>query len=257
MSDADRVPSKRRTAFRVVAGLLGVVTLAALVPFTISSYTNEADAIHRMHQTAGLITFGGLLGVLLLVCAWRPEEELVAFRVVAASSIANVIAGLISGDLVAGGAIVALVALAVTWALHPLRCDVARFGAARIEPLAVAVLALVPAVAWALTQSRLQRNGNPVLDPHAELHHYSSMASVSLALVGAGLVAAFDGPGRAFAGRFVGACWSLAGVASLALQDHVGAFDPLWSWALVVGGVAYVAASELAERRPTVAAAAA
>ena len=256
MSDAERsgASSARRTAFRIVSGVLGVGTLAAIVPFTIASYADEADAIHRMHNTAALVTFGGLLGVLLVVVAWRPESQLVAFRVVAITSVAGGVAGLLSGDVIAGGGFVGVIALAIVWVLHPRRGDVLRFGSPRVAPLAIAIVASVPAVAWALTQSSFQRHGVPSLDPHAELHHYSSMASVSLSLVAAAIVASFDGAGRVFAARFVGGCWTAAGIASLVLSDHVGAFDPTWSWALVLGGVVFVATSELAERTSPVAA---
>ena len=243
-------PSSRRTrAFRIVAGILGFATVALTVPFTITSFTNDADAVHRMHNTAALITYGLLLGATLLVCAWRPTEQLVVFRVVGAASLASAIAGVISGDVVAGGSLIGVVGFAIALALHPSRERVLRLGRLHAEPAVLAALAFIPGIAWAMTQSNLQRHGVPSVDPHAELHHYSTMASVGLTLPLVALVACFGGRGRLLAARIVGASWILLGIASLLLHDHVGAFDTLWSWWLVGAGLAFIALSEVSERR--------
>jgi len=239
----------RARAFRIVAAVLGFVTVAATVPFAVVSFMNDADAIHRMHNTATVITFGLLVGVLLLICAWRPTEHIAAFRVVGAVNVAALAAGAISGDIVAGGSFVGVIAFAILLVLHPYRGRVLRPVGLRAEPTVLAVLAFVPGIALALTQSELQRNGVPALDPHAELHHYGVMASVGITLPLVALVACLDGSGRIVAARAVGASWTLMGAASLLLQDAVGSFDVMWSWWLVVGGLAFVALSEVAERR--------
>jgi hypothetical protein len=252
MTEPPNVPgasSTRTLAFRIVAGILGFATVALTVPFTIGSFTNDADAIHRMHNTATLVTFGILIGVLLLLCAWRPEEQLVAFRVVGASSIGGAVAGLVSSDLVTGGSFVGAIASVVLFALHPLRERIFRSGAVHPEPLVLAVIAFIPGIAWTLTQANLQRHGVPSVDPHAELHHYSGMASVGLTVPLAAAVVCFGGTGRRMAATIVGGSWVLLGVSSLVLHDHVGAFDAVWSWWLIVGGAAFVALSEVAERR--------
>jgi hypothetical protein len=249
------VPSGRRTtAFRIVAGIFGFATIAAIVPFEVISFTNAADAIHRMHNTSALVTFGTLLGAMLVVCAWRPGC-VVAFRVVVASAVIAAIAGAVSGDVFTSGSFIGVVPVAILWVLHPLRERVLTFGRIRVEPAVLAVAAFVPATAWAMTQSNLQRHGVPALDPHAAAHHYSSMAQVGLTLAAAALVASFSGAGRRFVARVVGVVWTAMGVVSLGLHDHVGAFATLWSWALVIGGLLFIALSEASERREPVIAA--
>lgn len=235
----------RTRAFRILAGFVGVATVALTVPFAVLSFTNDADSIHRMHNTSALVMFGGLLGLLLLVCARRPDA-VASFRVVGAASVAGLITGVLSGDLVGGGSFIAVVVFVGLWALHPRRSEVAHPGGVRFAPAALAAAGLIPGVAWALTQSRLQRNGVPV-DPHTSMHHYSSMASVGLTLPLAGLAASLDGAGRTLAARFVGGCAVVTGLASVLLQDHAGAFDAVWSWLLVVGGVVYLALSEMGD----------
>lgn len=240
----------RTLAFRIVSAVLGFAVVGLTLPFAIGSFVGEDTALHRMHNTNTLIGFGGLIGVLLVVCAWRPLEQLAAFRVAVAASFAGVVTGLISADLVAGGWIYGLVAAAVTWVLHPARGAVFRLGGMHLPQVFLSLLAFVPGIAWALTQSKLQRNGLPAVDEHAEFHHYSGMAAAGLTLPLVWLVASFDAPGRRFAVWFVGGCTVALGIASLALQDYAGSFDPLWSWLTIAGGIVYIAVSEVTEQSP-------
>ena len=108
----------------------------------------------------------------------------------------------------------------------------------------MAALALVPAVAYALTQAELQRNGSS-LDPHVEFHHYSGMATYALSLPLAALAAALRLPGRRIAVWIVGVTGAGLGLASLLLSDYVGAFDPVWAWLALAWGIVFVAVGQL------------
>jgi hypothetical protein len=243
----------RRLAYRIVAAVLGLATIVLSVPFTISSFVNEEDEIHRMHNVAGLIGFAGLIGVLLLVTAWKPEQHIVSFRVAAAAAIAGAVAGLLSSDFFSGGWYFAPVGLAILSVLHPARGELLRSRVPNLPAALLSIASLLPGGAWALTQAKLQRNGVPSVDPHAEFHHYSAMAAAGLTIGLVGLAAAFEGAGQRFAGWFVGVSVAVLGGASLALSDHVGAFDTGWSWAMIVGGAVYAALIEMGARRPVTA----
>ncbi len=245
-----RTASRGRTlAFRIVAAVAGLAAVGFSLPFTVVSFVSEEDAIHRMHNLSALIGFGGLVGVLLLVCAWRPDDHLVTFRVVVATAAAGVLTGAISGDLLSGGWVVSAVLVVIAWALHPLRAAVLGVTPFDLPPVVLSVLAFVPGIAWALSQAELQRNGVPSLDPHAEFHHYSGMAAAGITIPLAGLAAATAGAGRRFAAWFVGASVVVMGLSSILLSDQPGAFDALWSWLLVAGGIAYAALTEASLRR--------
>jgi hypothetical protein len=112
----------------------------------------------------------------------------------------------------------------------------------------LALLALAPAVAFALTQAELQRNGLAA-DPHVEFHHYSGMASYALAIPLAAFAASLRVPGRRAGAWIAGLTAAGLGISSLALSDHVGAFDMLWAWLALALGVAVVALAELDRRR--------
>jgi hypothetical protein len=81
---------------------------------------------------------------------------------------------IVAGDFVSGLYVIAPITLVALFALHPERRSLFVIGGAAAA--ALAAVAPVPAVAYALTQSELQRNGSS-LDPHVEFHHYSGMAS--------------------------------------------------------------------------------
>jgi hypothetical protein len=108
----------------------------------------------------------------------------------------------------------------------------------------VTEVAVVPSVAFALTQAELQRNG-VASDPHVEFHHYSSMASYALSLSLAAFAAALLLPGRRVAGWIVGVTGAGLGLASLVLSDYPGAFRTVWAWLTLAWGVALVAVAQL------------
>jgi hypothetical protein len=242
-----------RRAFRIVAGVLGVAAIGLNAPFAVSAFINEADRIHRLHFIAGSFGSGVLLGVSLIACALDPDD-LAPFWVAVATGVANTIAGIISGDFVSGGFVTAPIALLVLFALHPRRRSLFAIDGVDVPTAALAVLAIVPSVAFALTQSELQRNG-VASDPHAEFHHYSGMASYAISLPLAAFAAALRLPGRRIAGWIVGVTGAGLGLASLVLSDYPGAFEPVWSWLSLAWGLAIVAVTQLGGRRETLEAA--
>jgi len=233
-----------RRAFRIVAGVLGVAVIGLSLPFAITSFTEDAESIHRLHFLAGVFASGLLLGGSLLICARRPESMIGPFWVAVASGVASTLAGLISGDFVSGLWFTAPIALAILIALHPARSSLLRIEGIDVATAFLALVAVVPAVAFALTQAELQRNGF-VSDPHVEFHHYSGMASYALSMPLAAFAAALRVPGRRIAVWIVGVTAAGLGLASLLLSDYPGAFRPAWAWLTLAWGVALVAVAQL------------
>lgn len=236
-----------RMAFRIVAGVLGVGGIALSVPFTIISFVDDTESIHRMHNVAFTALYWVLLGVALLACAWRPERNISAFFVAAASGIAGAIAGLASGDFISGVWFTAPIAIVVLWALHPTRRRLLRPSGVDVPLFLLSLLALVPAVAFVLTQSELQRTGSAA-DPHWEFHHYSGMAASVLALPLCAFGASFHEPGRRLGAWLVGISALMIGAGSLLLSDHAGALDELWAWLAIGWGIAVVIFAEASDR---------
>jgi len=233
-----------RRAFRIVAGVLGVAAIGLNLPFAITSFIDDAESIHRLHFLAGVFASGLLLGGSLLVCAWRPETTIGPFWVAVATGVASTFAGLISGDFISGLWFTAPISLVILIALHPARSSLLRIDGIEAATAFLALVALVPAIAFSLTQAELQRNGL-TSDPHVELHHYSGMASYALSLPLAAFAAALRVSGRRIAVWIVGVTAAGLGLASLLLSDYPGAFRPAWAWLTLAGGVALVAVAQL------------
>ena len=241
----------RGLAFRIVAGILGVGGIVFSLPFAIVSFVDDSEAIHRLHNVAFTALYGVLLGVALVASAWRPERNVSAFFVAVASGIAGAIAGLASEDFISGVWFSAPIAIVVMWLLHPARSRLLRPSDIDVPTLVLSLLALVPAIAFLLTESELQRTGSAA-DPHWELHHYSGMAAAALALPLCGFAASFRESGRRLGAWLVGISSLLLGGGSLVLSDYAGAFDALWAWLTLAWGIAVIAVVEfrLAAARP-------
>ena len=233
-----------RRAFRIVAGVLGVAVIGLSLPFAITSFTDDAESIHRLHFLAGVFASGLLLGGSLLICARRPESMIGPFWVAVASGVASTLAGVVSWDFVSGLWFTAPIALVILISLHPARSSLLRIEGIDVATAFLALVAVVPAVSFALTQAELQRNGF-VSDPHVEFHHYSGMASYALSMPLAAFAAALRVPGRRIAVWIVGVTAAGLGLASLLLSDYPGAFRPAWAWLTLAWGVALVAVAQL------------
>lgn len=235
-----------RRAFRIVTTVVGVAAIGLNLPFAVGSFFDDAEAIHRFHFAAGVFASALLLGGSLLLCAVRPES-IGPFWVAIASGIASAIAGLASGDFISGVWFMAPIVIIVLIALHPARSSLLRIEGIEIPTAILSLVALVPAIAYFLAQAELQRNGFQS-DPHVEFHHYSGMASYALTVPLAGFAASLRVPGRRVAGWIVGLTTIGLGVSSLALSDHVGAFEPVWAWLATGWGLAFVGLTGLGAR---------
>jgi hypothetical protein len=242
-----------RRAFRIVAGVVGVAAIVLTVPVAVGAFFDEAERIHRFHYLAGALASGLLLGVSLLACSRRPRD-LAPFWVAVASAVATTIGAIVAGDFITGLYVIAPVLLIVLFVLHPERRSLFAVGGMDAVTAALAALALVPAVAYALTQAELQRNGSP-FDPHVEFHHYSGVATYALSLPLAAFAAALRLPGRTIAGWIVGVTGAGLGLAALVLSDYAGAFDPVWSWLTLAWGLAIIVITRFGGRRETLEAA--
>jgi Mn2+/Fe2+ NRAMP family transporter len=243
-SDSVTARSGTRTAFRIVAGVLGVGGVLLSVPFGIISFFDDSQTIHRLHNVAFSALYGVLLGVALLACARRPEANVSSFFVAVASGLAGTIAGLASKDFITGTWFTAPIAIVVLCALHPGRSALLRPSGVDLATGVLALIALVPAIAFFLTQAELQRTGFAA-DPHWELHHYSAMAAAVLALPVCGFAASFRESGRRLGPWLVGIAALMIGIGSLLLSDYAGALDAMWAWLTLAWGIAVIAVVEL------------
>jgi hypothetical protein len=237
-----------RLAFRIVAGVFGVFTLGTSIPFAISSFVDESQDIHLIHNLSGAAVYGVLLGVGLIALAARPEAYPAVFQGLLLASLGALIGGLLAGDLFEGLWFIVPVVVLILFALDPGRAAVLKVGTIQPGPLVLVVAAAVPLVAYAMTQASLQANGSD-LDPHVSAHHYGGQAVGSLMLLLFALAPGLGNAGWRLAAWLAGISMAIVATGSLIYSDHASALDSSWAWLALAWAVAYVGVAEVGIRR--------
>lgn len=237
-----------RLAFRIVAGVFGVFTLATSVPFAIISFVDDEQDIHLIHNLSGAAVYGVLLGVGLIALAAGPESNAAMFQGLALAALGALIGGLLAGDLIEGLWFIVALVILVLFLLYPARAAFLRVGSVRPVLLVLVAAAAIPLIAYALTQASLQANGSD-LDPHVEAHHYGGQAAGSLMLLLFAVAPALGAAGWRLAAWLAGISMAIIALGSLAYGDHVSALDTSWAWLALAWAVAYVGVAEIAARR--------
>lgn len=230
-------------ALRIIAGVFGVLLMALVVFFVVTTFTDPDERIHAVHNTAGAVSYL-ILAAAMLALAIAPRRYVASMHILAIGAVVSIVAGLLGGDLITGGYFVSLIVVAILAALYPARDAIARIDRPIWPIVLVAVLAAAPLIGYAMTQGALQRDAVIPGDPHAELHNYSQMAVTSLALVGTLVAAGLGAPGWRTAAWIGGSALVLFGLLALVFNDDVGAPEPIWSWLAVLAGAASIAAAE-------------
>jgi hypothetical protein len=250
MDPHEGIPSVRvPRAFRIVAGVLGVLLVLLVVPYSVIAMVSgdPEQTVHRFHNTAGGVSTL-ILAAALVALAWRPAQNAASMQVLVVAALVSVAAGLLAGDLVDGVYFIPVVFVAILYALAPWKRSVWRVATVRPGLAGIAVVAAFPAVAYALTQAALQRDAMPG-DVHAQMHHFSGVALTALAMPATLLVAAIGGPGWRLVAWIAAAAFLAFGLAGLAYSSYVSAPDVAWSWASIGASVATLVVGETHARR--------
>ena len=247
---SDRTTAARRsrhTAFRVLA-IIGAVFLGGFALFfAIATIAGSEDQqVHALHNVATVAVYLPLLVVPLVAAVRDPVGSAAVFRIAVACSVVVVVVGAIGGTL-ATSLITFVIMMLLLW-LHPARDEVLRFGELDVPLLAIVVVAAVPVAAYGLDQAGLQAD-RPAEDPHKRFEHYAAMASATIGVLFAGVVAAFGGRGDRLARWLVGLGGAALAASFLAYPDHASAVDVSWAVAGLVLSVLYIAVAEIRSRR--------
>jgi len=247
--------SRTRTMwFSAMSGLFAAIFGLALfgwLGLLFGWFDNDGGGIHRIHNVGGSgVTTGILIAVPLLVLAWR-RQDVALLQTVAVVGLSFALASVLALDWVIL-AFLAIVALPVVVLLAIGRGWRGFASASQGFAPAVFGVTLASAVFWvtyALSTAKLQRIGSPH-DPHVEMHHWTSMASMALAIVLVGLLASLKTKGWVMVARLVAAGSIVYGVASIVFARFPGTDVPYpggegagWGLAAVAGGISIAVAS--------------
>ena len=242
----------RITWFRVLCAVFGLGSAVGLfgIAVVIEWFVTGADKIHRLHN----IGFGSITGIVVTTAFFvqlrNPERRIAPLQQVFAVAAAVVVASALAQDFVELSlAAILAVAGGVVTALHPARVRFLRVSRGVSPVLGVlTVAAAVPLVGYALGQASLQRNG-VAGDPDVDMHHYTGMAVMAVALVLCGAVASLRTGGYRVAAWTTGLAAIVFGIASAVYRHAASSPARRWGAAAVIGGIVFILAAEWDRRR--------
>src|SRR5215217_6662398 len=221
-----RPSSSRRVTFMVLSFIFGAAALGGLfgIGIVIGWFDNELGGIHRVHDIGFGVTYGILVATAFFALMSELGRRASILWQVAAVALAVIVASLVSTEF---GYIV----------------------------LGLILVAAIPLLWAALTWASYQRDGSP-LDPHVAGSHWTTMASMALALLLASALASARLPGWRFTAWCTAVGLAAYGIASIVFARFPGTGSPYpgsegvpWGIVCVLAGVVFALLTEWEARR--------
>jgi len=240
--------------------IFGAAALGGLfgIGILIGWFDDELGGVHRVHDIAFGVTYGVLTATAFFALVSRRGRQTSMFWQIAAVAAAVIVASPLSTDFgYAVIGVILLVALSILVALLPGRLRTLAEHV-NVSPVlgAFVLLSTVPLVWAALTWARYQRDGSPP-DPHVVQSHWTTMASMALALLFVAAVASARPRGWRFTAWCASAGMVAYGIASMMFADFAGTDSPYpgsegirWGVVSVLGGAAFAVLAEWQIRHP-------
>jgi hypothetical protein len=249
----------RETAFAVLSFSFGAAALGGLfgIAIVIGWFDNELAGIHRVHDIGFGVTYGVLTATALFALISRRDRRTSMFSQIGAVAVAVIVASLLSTDFgYAVIGVILVVAVAILLAVLPGRLRTLARDVTISPVLGAFVLtSAVPLVWAALTWATNQRDGS-ALDPHVAQSHWTTMASMALALLFVSALASARPSGWRFTAWCASAGLVAYGIASIVFARFPGTDSRYpgsegigWGVASVVGGAAFAVLAEWEVRR--------
>lgn len=236
----------RLTATRVIAWLLAASGTAFGLFTIVFGIVGPDQEIHAVHNAV----VASLLIVLtvppMVAVARNPEHAERPLVILAALVVAGLAAMAIA--LTPDPFILpVLVLIGVLWVLAPSRGGAFPPGRTSLIMLALVVAGALLLVPYAFEQAGLQRTDHT--SDHAAFYHWVETSFTALGIVLVGLVASLRPAAYRTAAWSSGLTFAILGGASVVFPTHASALASPWSWAALVGGLAFVAIGEIEARR--------
>ncbi|GAA1962879.1 hypothetical protein [Agromyces allii] len=252
-----RPTATQRVAIRLIGWVLGLFSLLlffGLVDLSVPLFYGSRPEFYANYliETGWGVLFTFFVGLPMCVLGARPTWTSAAL-VVAAAGVAVAVAGLAAGQ--PGQLLISAVLLVAAAAVSMLdrgarvaesaRSDVAndvpvvRDGfRERMPQLALALIALPPAIVYATGMIQAARSGMPAPDYTWDFDHYPVQAASALVIPLATAALAVRLPGWRAMTLLVASGTAWFGVISIVFPDHFGSWGVLWGWISVAWAVA-------------------
>jgi hypothetical protein len=236
----------RVMAMRVIAWLLTVSGVAFGLFTIVFGIIGPDQAIHAVHNAVVATLLLALTVPPMIAVARAPERALRPLVILAALAVAGLAAMTLA--LTPDPFILpVLVLIGVLWWLAPSRDGAIPATRPSLLMAAFVVAAGVLLVPYAIEHAGLQRTDHA--SDHAAFFHWVETAFTAAGIVLVGLVAALWPSAFRMATWCTGLALAILGGASVLFAQHASALASPWSWAAVVGGVAFIAVGEWEARR--------
>lgn len=248
-ADRPTAGSFRQIAFFVCALLLSLFFIPGfivLTAFTIGLWFAHQNPTTTPVDDLSFFALGAILiGVGCVVQLRVPVRQVAGVQQIILALVALAVAGLLGArrePLV--GALLFLLVAAVLVALHPARRSVFALGKTVSIPMAaLALLATVPAVAYAANMLAQARQAGPscFFGQCAHGDRFAEMAACAIAIVLVSLLAAVKTPGWSVPAWSAAVAALILGLTSIALPAAPGALGLAWGVLAVAWGVLVIA----------------
>jgi hypothetical protein len=231
---------------RVIAWLL-IPSGTAFSLFTVVfAFVGPNQDIHAVHNVVVTSLIMVLTVPPLVAVARRPEATGPELLILAGLTIAGVVAMAVS--LTADPFILpVLVLIAVLWFLAPTRDVPWGQGQPSLVMLVLVIAAAALLGPYALENAALQRSDQT--SDHARFFHWVETAFYAAGIVVLGALGAWRPSLFRLATWCAGLGLAILGAASVLFAEHASALAWPWSWAALLGGLAFIAIGEWESRR--------
>ncbi|HYI66961.1 MAG TPA: hypothetical protein VEW95_08575 [Candidatus Limnocylindrales bacterium] len=241
----------RLTAMRVIAWLL-VATGVTFGLFTIVfGIVGPDQEIHAVHNAVVATLLLVLTAPPMIAVARDPAGATRPLVILGALAIAGLVAMALA--LTPDPFILpVLILIGVLWWLSPSRDDAIPLGRPSLAMVALVLAGAALLVPYALESAGLQRTDH--VSDHAAFYHWVETSFTALGIVLVSVLAALRPQGFPMATWLAGLAPAIIGAASVLFAQHASALASPWSWAALVGGLAFIGVGEYEARRATTAA---
>jgi hypothetical protein len=236
----------RLTAMRAIAWLLAAVGVAFGLFTIVFGIVGPDQEIHAVHNAVVASLLVVLTAPPMIAVARAPDRALRPLVILAALTVAGLSAMAVA--LTPDPFILpVLVLIGVLWWLAPTRDDAVPPGRISLVMLGLVIAGAVLLLPFAIEQAGLQRTDRT--SDHAAFYHWVEMAFTATGIVLVGLVAAVRPAAFGMATWSAGLALAILGAASVLFAQHASALAAPWSWAALVGGLAFIGVGEWETRR--------
>lgn len=224
-----------------LAGVIGLMVLLMQLQPGFMGMAHGTEPQHRIHDlTYGCLFTTAVVGMLAQLR--RPWKNVAGMLMALIPWVGLLLAGVLAPPALLVAPLTLIAAL-----LHPTGRNFFRsFRVSRVNwmMLALVIIAVVPLLAYASTNIRLQAT---IPDDHARMGHYGFMAAFGFTVIAAGVLASLRPDGWRLTAWVAGLLPAVLGVASLVFPAS-SSFSLVWAFAGIVWGVGFVAVAELTKK---------